>query len=40
MFTPAAKPMFNDPRFLELCQGIGLTDYWRRRNVKPDYQLA
>jgi hypothetical protein len=40
MFTPAAKPMFNDPRFLELCKGIGLTDYWRRRNVKPDYQLA
>jgi tetratricopeptide (TPR) repeat protein len=40
MFTPAAKPMFNDPRFLELCQGIGLTDYWRRRNVKPDYQLS
>jgi hypothetical protein len=40
MFTPAAKPMFHDPRFVDLCQGIGLTDYWRRRNVKPDYQLT
>jgi hypothetical protein len=40
MFTPAARPMFHDPRFLQLCQGIGLTDYWRRRNVKPDYQLT
>jgi hypothetical protein len=40
MFTPAARPMFPDPRFLQLCQGIGLTDYWRRRNVKPDYQLT
>ncbi|MGH6707136.1 MAG: winged helix-turn-helix domain-containing protein, partial [Sphingomicrobium sp.] len=40
LFTPAAAPMRNDPRFSQLCDGIGLTDYWARRNVKPDYQLG
>jgi hypothetical protein len=37
MFTPPAAAMRPDPRFLPLCDGIGLTDYWRRRGVKPDY---
>jgi hypothetical protein len=40
MFTPAAAPLFGDQRFLALCEGIGLTDYWRKRGVKPDYQRA
>ena len=29
-----------DPRFLELCDGTGLTAYWRARGIKPDYQLT
>lgn len=37
MFTPIAAIMQRDPRFLPLCEGIGLVDYWRRRRVKPDY---
>jgi tetratricopeptide (TPR) repeat protein len=40
MFTPPADPMRADPRFLVLCDGVGLTDYWRKRGVKPDYQRA
>jgi hypothetical protein len=40
MFTPAAKAIRADPRFLPLCEGVGLTDYWRRRGVRPDYQRA
>lgn len=40
MFTPPAGVMRSDPRFLPLCDGIGLADYWRRRGVRPDYQRA
>jgi hypothetical protein len=32
--------MRKDARFMTLCRGIGLTDYWRDRGVKPDYQRA
>jgi len=28
-----------DPRFLPLCEGMGLVDYWRALGVRPDYQL-
>ena len=38
MFTPPAAVMRADPRFLQLCNETGLTDYWRKRGVKPDYQ--
>jgi tetratricopeptide (TPR) repeat protein len=38
MFTPPAAPMRADPRFLPLCDGVGLTDFWRKRGLKPDYQ--
>ena len=38
LFIPPIAPMRADPRFLQLCDGIGLTDYWKARNVKPDYQ--
>lgn len=37
MFTPMAKPMQRDPRFLPLMKEIGLTDYWDRRGVRPDF---
>jgi tetratricopeptide (TPR) repeat protein len=40
MFTPPAVPMWRDARFLPLCEGIGLADYWRRRGVRPDFQRA
>jgi tetratricopeptide (TPR) repeat protein len=40
MFTPATDRMRPDPRFLRICDGIGLTDYWRKRGVKPDYMNA
>jgi DNA-binding winged helix-turn-helix (wHTH) protein len=40
LFTPPCANMRADPRFLELCEGIGLTDYWRRRAVTPDFMLT
>ena len=40
LFTPPLAPLRADPRFATLCDGIGLTDYWRRRGVRPDYLLA
>jgi DNA-binding winged helix-turn-helix (wHTH) protein len=40
LFTPPCAALRADPRFMEICDGIGLTDYWRRRGVKPDYMLA
>ena len=39
LFTPPCAAMRADPRFIPLCEGIGLTDYWRKRGVKPDYLL-
>lgn len=40
LFTPPAAALRADPRFKTLCDGIGLTDYWTHRAIKPDYQLA
>lgn len=40
LFSPPCAAMRLDGRFLPLCDGIGLTEYWRSRGVKPDYQLA
>ena len=37
LFTPPCAPMRADPRFGPLCDGLGLTDYWRKRGVRPDY---
>jgi DNA-binding winged helix-turn-helix (wHTH) protein/tetratricopeptide (TPR) repeat protein len=37
LFTPPCAAMRADPRFGQLCDGIGLTDYWNARGVKPDY---
>jgi DNA-binding winged helix-turn-helix (wHTH) protein/Flp pilus assembly protein TadD len=39
LFIPPAAPLHADPRFATLADGIGLTAYWRARNVRPDYQL-
>ena len=40
LFTPPVAALRADPRFEALCQGTGLTDYWAKRGVKPDYQLG
>ena len=37
LFTPPCASIRSDPRFLALCEGIGLTEYWRSRGVRPDY---
>lgn len=37
LFTPIAETMQRDPRFLPLMQGMGLTDYWARRGIQPDF---
>jgi hypothetical protein len=40
LFTPPGAPMRADPRFEALCSGIGLTEYWAKRGIRPDYQIA
>jgi hypothetical protein len=40
LFVPPAKVMRADPRFLPLCEGVGLTNYWRTRRIRPDYQVT
>ena len=37
LFTPAVAAMQADPRFMVLCEGIGLVAYWRARGVRPDF---
>jgi tetratricopeptide (TPR) repeat protein len=37
MWTPPCAVMRADRRFRELCEGVGLTDYWSKRGVRPDY---
>ena len=37
LFTPPCASMRADPRFLTLCEALGLTDYWRQRGLRPDY---
>jgi tetratricopeptide (TPR) repeat protein len=40
MWTPPVAAMRTDRRFLPLCDGVGLSDYWKKRGVKPDYMRA
>jgi tetratricopeptide (TPR) repeat protein len=40
LFTPPCRIMRADRRFLPLCDGMGLTDYWRERRVKPDFLVS
>jgi tetratricopeptide (TPR) repeat protein len=40
LFIPATARLRADPRFAELCEGMGLTRYWRERRIRPDYQLG
>lgn len=36
LFTPPTRVMRLDPRFGPLCDGLGLTEYWRKRAIGPD----
>jgi tetratricopeptide (TPR) repeat protein len=36
LFIPPTHAMRVDPRFSALADGLGLTDYWRRRGIGPD----
>jgi len=40
LFTPPTASLRADPRFAALCDGIGLTEYWRKRGLTPDYLLS
>ncbi|HEU4696931.1 MAG TPA: winged helix-turn-helix domain-containing protein [Sphingomicrobium sp.] len=40
LFVPPTKLLRADRRFDSLCDTIGLTEYWDRRRIKPDYQLG
>lgn len=40
LFTPSTRAMRADKRFSGLVDAIGLTEYWRRRGVRPDYQVT
>lgn len=37
LFTPTAAVMQRDPRFMPLMREMGMTEYWRRRAVIPDF---
>lgn len=38
LFTPPVAALRKDPRFDALADGIGLTEYWQRRGIDPDYK--
>jgi tetratricopeptide (TPR) repeat protein len=38
LFTPPVANVRNDPRFQYICDEIGLTDYWAKRRVTPDFR--
>ncbi len=40
LFTPPVAAMRKDARFITLCDGIGLTEYWRTQGVRPDYSIG
>jgi hypothetical protein len=39
LFTPPAAALRADARFAALAEGTGLSAYWAKRGVRPDYQL-
>ena len=40
LFTPPTAVLRADARFQSICDQIGLTEYWAKREIKPDYQLG
>jgi tetratricopeptide (TPR) repeat protein len=39
LFEPACRAMRKDPRFATLMDDMGLTAYWLKAGVRPDYQI-
>jgi len=39
LFMPPLAGVRRDARFLDLCEAIGLTRYWRQRGVEPDFSI-
>jgi tetratricopeptide (TPR) repeat protein len=39
LFTPPTAVLRRDPRFAPICNESGLTEYWAKRRVRPDYQV-
>jgi len=37
LFVPVTATLRADPRFLDLCRGSGLADYWRQSGQWPDF---
>lgn len=37
LFIPAAQQLRDDPRFLRLCEDIGLAAYWEKFGITPDF---
>jgi hypothetical protein len=37
LFVPVTAPMRADPRFIDLCRGMGLVDYWKQSGQWPDF---
>ena len=40
LFTPVAGPMQSDPRFAQLMEDMGLSQYWLDAGVEPDFMRA
>lgn len=40
LFVPSTAALRADPRFATLADGIGLTAYWEKRGVRPDYRIG
>ena len=37
LFVPVTAPLRADPRFIDLCRGAGMVDYWRASGHWPDF---
>ena len=40
LFVPSGKCMRDDPRFSSLCDDLGLSAYWERFGINPDFRAA
>lgn len=40
LFLPVTEPLRRDPRFAGLCSDMGLSEYWRRAALVPDFASA
>jgi DNA-binding winged helix-turn-helix (wHTH) protein len=40
LFVPPTEPLRADVRFGALADGLGLTAYWMKRGIRPDYPIA